>query len=453
MQTQYDVLIIGGGFSGTMVACQLARYSRRDLAVAIIERNGKPGRGLAYRSQCPQQLLNVPSSNMSAFSDQNYHFVEWLTNRAPELAKPAEFVSRSLFGQYIGELFDRTRFETPINLQWIDAEVCSIRQEARMLVVQLLSGTLLDARYVVLATGNFPPSDPAPFGQNGKCIYAKYAWSDDALGDLDYSSILLLGSGLTAIDQAVALYTAAYRGRIYMLSRRGLIPSIHRLGHRWSSDWAQHLPDTARGLLSAVRRQVRQATSRGIDWRAVIDSLRPYTQIAWRALPLREQKRFLRHVRPYWEAHRHRYAPQIQQILDELRTVNRLIIIAGRVLECRYEPYCAEIRYRTRATGQESILWVDRIVNCTGPESDFRKLDDSLTRSIIMLGLGRLDALSLGFDVAEDGALLDANGTPSQILFAIGPLRKGCLWETTAVPEIRDQATTLARCLVAKLNA
>jgi uncharacterized NAD(P)/FAD-binding protein YdhS len=128
METRYDVLIIGGGFSGTMLACQLGRHCRREVAVAILERNGQPGRGVAYRSQCSEHLLNVPSGNMSAFPDRPDHFVEWLTKRIPELARPNEFVPRRLFGQYVGEQLDSTLAETPLKLRWIGEEAFSIWQ-------------------------------------------------------------------------------------------------------------------------------------------------------------------------------------------------------------------------------------------------------------------------------------------------------------------------------------
>lgn len=180
-----------------------------------------------------------------------------------------------------------------------------------------------------------------------------------------------------------------------MLSRRGLIPCVHDLGKGWPTDWTETLPNTARCLLSAVRREVGQAISANNDWQGVIDSLRPNSHRIWRALPLEEQRRFLRHIRPYWEAHRHRFAPQVQRVLDKLQAENRLSVIAGRVLGSRDKPTGTEVRYRTRTTGDESILQVDRILNCTGPEADFRKLQDPLTRSLMLQGLARADALSL----------------------------------------------------------
>jgi uncharacterized NAD(P)/FAD-binding protein YdhS len=449
VQSHYDIAIIGGGFSGTILACNLARCSQRELSVAILERKGRPGRGVAYGTQCPEHLLNVPAGNMSAFPDDPDHFVEWLRLHIPTLAHSTGFVPRHVFGEYVGEQFDACAGKS-LNLQWLQEEAASLREDDSDAVIQLLSGPELTAKHVVLATGNFPPNDPLPMGINERHVYAHYAWSEDALtGIPEAGSILLLGSGLTAIDQVLALHAAGFQGRIYMLSRRGLLPSVHRLCDRWPADWTRALPYTARGLLATVRWDAKQAHNRGSDWRAVIDALRPHSQEIWQSLPCDEQRRFLRHVRPYWEVHRHRYAPQVQCVIDELQAANRLNVIAGRVLECRYEANSAEVRYCMRNTAEEAMLRVDRIVNCTGAEADFRKLQDPLTRSLISHGLARPDPLSLGLDVDNDGAVVSACGKPSKTIFAIGPLRKGCLWETTAVPEIRVQAKTLAQRLSA----
>lgn len=177
-----------------MLACQLGRYCDRELTVAILERDGQPGRGVAYRSQCSEHLLNVPSGKMSAFPDRPNNFVDWLSKHAPDLARPAEFVPRRLFGQYIGEQLECTLAETPLNLTWINEEALSIRHnESGMTVVQLRSGAELGAKYVILATGNSPPSDPLPFRQNGRPSYVRYVWSGDALQGLpDSGSILFL---------------------------------------------------------------------------------------------------------------------------------------------------------------------------------------------------------------------------------------------------------------------
>jgi uncharacterized NAD(P)/FAD-binding protein YdhS len=55
--------------------------------------------------------------------------------------------------------------------------------------------------------------------------------------------------------------------------------------------------------------------------------------------------------------------------------------------------------------------------------------------------------LRLGLDTDSHGALRDATGRPSGDIFTLGPLLRGRWYETTAIPEIRDQAAVLARFL------
>ena len=126
---------------------------------------------------------------------------------------------------------------------------------------------------------------------------------------------------------------------------------------------------------------------------------------------------------------------------------------AGRITGYREDAEGVEISYRDRKSGTLVKLRVDRVVNCTGPESDYRRVGSPLLTSLFKGGLARPDELSLGLDVAEDGALLDAHGTPSDFLYALGPLRKGVLWESIAVPELRVQVSDLAKLLSASCAA
>jgi len=111
------------------------------------------------------------------------------------------------------------------------------------------------------------------------------------------------------------------------------------------------------------------------------------------------------------------------------------------------------VAYRERGSGEVRQLRVDRVINCTGPDGDFRRVESPLVTDLLQQGLGRPDELLLGLDVADDGALLDGQGKPSSCLFALGPLRKGSLWESIAVPELRVQIAELAELLAAQQPA
>ena len=450
----YDIAIIGGGFSGVMTAVHLLRRCRPTASILLIERGEHLGRGLAFGTHTSEHLLNVPAKNMSAFPDEPSHFLEWLRrHKNPEIL-PTAFVSRQWYGEYIGGLLaEQLRRSDSPSLRCVHEEVAAIERHGDTLRLTLEHSAPCHARLVVLAVGNFPPPDPMPLRQLSTRRYARYAWSPEALeGITDSDSVLLIGSGLTAIDQVVALKGRGFKGTIYMLSRRGLLPALHQQVSAWPAEWTEELPSSIRPLVAEVRKQVRLAAESGVDWRAVIDSLRPATQRIWKSLHVSERKRFLRHVRCFWEVHRHRLAPEVGRALDELRQSGQLVTIAGRVLSCVEHNTQVEISYRDRESTGTETLRVSRVVNCTGHETDARKIDSAVVRSLLDNHLARVDSSALGLDIGEDGGVIDGSGITSKSLFALGSVRKGLLWESTAVPEIRVQAHSLAE-LLARLLA
>jgi uncharacterized NAD(P)/FAD-binding protein YdhS len=248
----------------------------------------------------------------------------------------------------------------------------------------------------------------------------------------------------------MALKSKGFHGIINVVSHQGLFPRARRhvrQDENWPSFWDETSPRTVRGLLRLIRNQVQVASEKGIDWRCAFDSLRPVTQNIWRSLPLQEQKRFLRHARAYWDVHRHRVAPEIGDVLADMQTEGQVRLHTGTVTAYSEDGAHAAIHYWDRKSHTEKILRANRVINCTGSESDCRRIDESFIVSLLVQGFARPDPLFLGLDVDEHGALLDSEGAASHPLYALGPTRKGCLWETTTVPEIRVQAAALAQNL------
>lgn len=446
---EYDFAIIGGGFSGAAVAVQLLRQSSPGTSIVLFDRSPAPGRGLAYGTNCSQHLLNVPVSDMSALPDDPNHFLRWARQNVRTTLTGSEFVARRAYGQYASDLLTSeilARRGRHFALETSD--VLSLEPGELSVRITHRYGAAV-ARKVILATGNQPPSDPLPFANVSSERYVGYAWEPSALEGLPQnSSVLILGSGLTSIDVVLALREKGNLGSVHLLSRHGLLPHMYRRESPWDRKWTDSLPRTARGLLRAVRDQVQLAAARNIDWRAVVDSMRPSIPTAWASLSIKEKRRFLRHLRCYWDVHRHRVAPEIYFLLQELMLQARVTVHAGRILSYRESGNHVQVQIRERRTGLTSFIAVDRIINCTGSETDCRKLDDVLIRDLLYRGLARPDPLSLGLDTSQDGALIDAQGAPSNMLFAIGPLVKGILWECTAVPEIRHRAQALAQKLI-----
>lgn len=261
--------------------------------------------------------------------------------------------------------------------------------------------------------------------------------------------VLLVGAGLTAIDIIAQLEYRGHRGVIHALSRRGLRPQAHRPGlPSYQPFLAGELPPaTARAAVRRLRLEIRRAAAMGIDWRAVIDSIRPQTQGIWSQWSWAERARFLRHARPFWEAHRHRIAPEIAATIDRLTAEQRLRFYAGRLENLRDLPTAAEATFRLRQTGERKVVQVAKVINCTGPRTDYSKYQHPLLVNLLARGLIGHDPLALGINALPNFEVLRYHGGPSGWLFTLGAPLKGMLWESTALNEIRGQAKALAERL------
>lgn len=450
------IAIIGGGFSGSMVAIHLLQSATCPLEIKLIERRPLLGRGIAYETNFSCHLLNVPASGMSAFPTAPNHFLHWLQTQGSltRTFNSESFVPRKLYGAYIQDMLKRTQTTAPENvrLQRLMDEAIAIKPGTEGATVFLRSGQTLQVHRIVLALGNFPPSDP-PVPERSFYKSRRYigsAWSADAINFVSSDeSVLLIGSGLTMLDWAVALQKQGHRGVIHVVSRHGLLPHAHKSTAPYPSFLcAEQAPKSIRALVRRLRQEVQSAIASGHDWRAVIDSLRPETQALWQALPLDQQRQFLRHVRPYWDIHRHRVAPAVADALTSMRHSNQLVLHAGRIQAYHENNNGVDVIIRKRHSAESIVLPVSNVVNCTGPQCDFRKMQHPLIINLLFSGLIRPAPLALGLDVAENGALVDAEGKASQMLYTLGSARKGFLWETIAVPEIREQAMALVAVLL-----
>jgi uncharacterized NAD(P)/FAD-binding protein YdhS len=440
-----------------MLAVHLLRNSP-SLSVAVVDRGALPGRGLAYSSPHRFHLLNVPAGEMSAWPDVPDDFLRWARIYYDAAVQSRSFPPRAVYGAYLGSLLEGTLADCGRErFRWIQDEALSMHRRKGKLAVQTNSGPELMARGLVLATGNFPPSNPRiPRLKSSSSLYFHFPWASDVLEKLPPSgSVLLLGSGLTSVDLIMALKSRGFRGVIDVISHQGLFSRARRHVRQddpWPLFWDKRSPRTVRGLMQLIRSQVQAAAEKGTDWRGVIDSLRPVTQDIWRSLRHEEQKRFLRHARAYWDVHRHRVAPEIGDVLADMESEGQVRLHTGAVTRYSEDRDHAEVYYWDRKSRTEKMLHASRVINCTGSESDCRRIDESFIVSLFVQGLARPDRLFLGLDVDDNGALMDHAGIPSRVLYAIGPTRKGCLWETTAVPEIRVQAAALGQRLTVMLG-
>jgi len=455
------VVIAGAGFSGTVTAAQLLRLARGPLRVVLVNRSGRIARGLAYGTRSEQHVLNVPAGRMSAFVDDEGHFLRFAQRCDPAIAG-GSFVPRQLYGEYLESLLDEAARQaaTGARLERLVDEIADVEVMGAGLEITLGSGRRLRADRMVLAVGNYTPADP-PLADPSFFDSDRYVRDPWVPGALEVAArdqpVLLLGTGLTMLDIALDLRSRGRSAPMHAVSRRGLLPQPHRAStppptfeHRPPD--IDRVPPTAVDLLRAVRRHVRRAADAGLDWRDVIAALRPVTPALWRRLDQRERARFLRHLRVWWDVHRHRAAPRPAALLQRMIEDGELVVHAARIVAITARGGGVEVTIRRRGAGAEERLAVGAVVNCTGPQSDIRRLDDPLMNALRRRGLVRSDPLGLGIDVDVVGALLDANGRALPSLLHVGPLLKARDWEATAVPELRVHAAAAARAILDTLQ-
>ena len=375
---------------------------------------------------------------MSALVEQPSHFLDWLS--AEGVAESDRmFVTRDRYGQYLQSLLREATAEAgPGRLILEHDGVVAIEPAGDRWSLNLAMGRTLMADAVVLALGNLPPSPPDGLDEALLCspryVGDPWAWSGPVA--LDGSEVLLVGTGLTAIDVALTIYDAMPAVRMVAMSRHGLLPRTH--GDVLTAAAARPAAGTPADLLSEVR---RRATA---DWRGTVDALRPHVQTIWRGWDVAQRRRFLRHLRPWWNVHRHRLAPEVAKRIDDFRESGQLTILTGRIQSMVLRPEGVDVTWTPRGDDAPRVRRVAQVVNCTGPRGELDGSEDSLIGGLMASGLVRPDACRLGVDVDARSRMIGASGHPTESLFAVGPLTRGQFYEITSVPDIRLQAADCA---------
>ena len=455
------VTIIGGGFSGAMAAVNLVRLSDRPLQVQLVNWRHPLARGVAYGTQREEHLLNVIAQNMSAVPDHADHFLRWLQTRVdysdiPEPQLREMFVPRRVYGDYLRSLL--LNYLQPID-EHHPAEISIVEEQAVDIAldddgspaVVLQSGKTIPTERVLLATGNQPP---APIGAQDE-DFSHPAYCDAPWGDWEKRTpsdpaedIVVLGTGLTMIDVFLTLSKLRWRGKIVAISRNGMIPQSHFRGIEYP-DFLPAQPEQLglESLVGLLEEHCRQLQRIGENPGIVVDRLRPYTQRIWQRLSLAEKQQFFRRYAARWNVIRHRIAQPVHQRVTEAITEGRLQIVKGTITRLSASGDKVLVTYKDQAE-KESTLTGGLVINCTGPNASFTQTRSPLFQNLLKRGLVCPDELDMGIDVGPDFAVIDAEGHKSKFLYAIGPLMKGTLWETTAVPELRGQAMRVAQQLL-----
>lgn len=458
-----DIAIIGGGASGTLLLLQLLRQTTKPLHIAVFDRTNCFARGAAYGTAEPHHLLNVRCSRMGAFAEEPNHFFRWLQDH-PEQWQPFctfpphvdSFLSRKLYGNYLNDLLQKALNDphNPSQVYCRPAEVTELKFQSEVWHLQTAAQSYV-AKQVVLALGNYPPRFPL---KNKSFLdhpnFIKHPWKNSLEKIPCDQSVLILGTGLTAIDQLLTLFQQQkHRGTVHVMSRRGLFPQSHLTYNGLETFYeTEPLPKTARHLVHDIRNKNRKLLANNRNWQVTVESLRSWTQKLWNNLSLLEKKKFLRHAMPYWDIHRHRCAPVLAAQLQQWQLEKRFVLHRGRLFQSKINNNHFKIYYRSRHQLSIQSFTCQWIINATGLEQDYTKIVDPLVQNLLKQKIVVPHPLKMGLEVDATGRLQNGKGKYWNTLFTLGPPRRGYLLETTAIPEIRSQAKELAELLLQNLS-
>lgn len=467
MSTNYQnptIAIIGGGFCGNMLAVHLLGNAKEPLHIVLINAGYPLSKGVAYSSYSHKHLLNVPARNMSAIPDKPSHFTDWIKKHEnyrviDQTELPNMFLPRNIYGYYLKDIFDTAIRKKPefVTISFVHDEAIDIEERDGKAHIYFSVSPGVVADKVVLAIGNHAPDNP-PLKDRSFYASRNYygnPWLHEAVNHLDpEKEVFILGNGLTMVDIVLGLKEKKHKGKIYSLSPNGFQILPHREFEPYEG-LVEDLrpPYDLLKIVSLFRAHVKKLRESGMAGEAAVDSLRPFTQKVWQSWSRQEKERFMYHIRHMWGVARHRLPMEIHKLIQQLILDDKLEIIAGRLQSITETERGIRVSFKRRRDQKTYEVMVARVINCTGPLSDINKLERPLIKNLISRELIHADEMKLGIDADVDGTVLTKAGAPSKHLYTIGSTLRGLLWESTAVPELREQAKSLALKLLKEIGS
>jgi uncharacterized NAD(P)/FAD-binding protein YdhS len=448
------IAIIGGGFTGAALAVHLRQDLRLppQARVLIVEPRKDIGRGLAYDTVDPAHRINVPAEKMTLVPDLATDFADYTdrvalhtTDRAIIGRDGLPYPTRSAFGDYVVSkvqpLLAGGRLE-----HW-RTRIRSVQKQADGYRLVGDDGRAESVDLVVIAVSHPAPSVPSnlrAFRDDEKFIAD--VTIEGALAPIDKDDrVLIVGNGLTSADVVASLALRGHRGKITSISRRGLRSRGHGpAGQESFGNFLQDPAMTALGLLREIRRSIRQAEAQGLTWHSVLDAVRAQGQALWQKLPLRERIRIVRHLRPFWDVHRFRIAPQVEDAVNEAIAQGRLDVLAASVASATKTDAGYQVSLRNRHRRSLRSIDVDSIVVTTGPaHGDVLEGQDFL-RALKAEGVLKACPTGLGIACDRQSHAISANGEASPDILVAGPLARGTFGELMGLPQVTEHAVFVA---------
>jgi uncharacterized NAD(P)/FAD-binding protein YdhS len=453
------VVIVGGGFSGAAVAYHLVRL-QSNAEISVVEPRERLGGGLAYDTADPAHRINVPSSKMSLRPEVPDHFDRWLDETGALESDPeatvfdgTRYPCRSVFGDYVASQVQPLVSEQKI--AHVKDRVMSISRDGGQWWVGLSSGSNLGADLVVLATTHPKPRVPSEIdlALQGSARLIADATRAGALDTIpDKANVLIVGSGLTMADVVASLDRKGHSGKIAVVSRHGLLSRPHaRVAAEPYGEFAGRCY-TALQLLRHVRQAVANAQTRGIPWQSVFDALRSQAQSFWPLMTIPERRKLVRHLRTFWDVHRFRIAPQVDDVIGKLAAAGRFQLIAGRIASAQARPGGIVVGLaRRHRLGVEHRVF-DTVIITTGPDHANAISTEPHLASLYRAGLIEPDVLGLGLSCDRQGRALDKSGDIVPALLIAGPLARGTFGELMGLPQVAEYAAAIAATVSSELT-
>lgn len=448
------VAIIGGGFTGAVVAANLAgKTTGQAVDIIVFEPRERLGAGLAYDTADPAHRVNVPAARMSLIPDRPDDFVTWLSRNAEPGDDPDVMAAdghlyprRAMFGRYVGDFI--APFLKSGRVHHCRERVVDIVRTGGQWRVRADKGTEIFADIAIIATTHPAPCAPREFAKAlvGHPRFIADSTIPGALSAIGKNDrVLVVGNGLTAADVITSLRRRGHQGVVTALSRRGL----RSRGHATTvaepfGDFVSDPQHTAVLLLRQVRQAIRDARKIGRSWHAVFDALRTQGGDIWRALPVAERRRLVRHLRPYWDVHRFRVAPQIDAVITQGLERGDVRVLGGSVQAIARAGEAIAVELRPRHTGECEHLEFDACVVTTGPAHAGVLASQQWLTDLAAAGHLRPDKVGLGLACNEQSHAVDWEGKADETLFIAGPLARGTFGELMGLPQVNDHAIFVA---------
>ena len=458
--------IIGGGFSGIVLAIQLIEQSKNPIEISIFEEKNLFCKGIAYTPYSKKHILNVPAAKMSAFSDKPSHYLDWLMEHPEYKNLPKDWVGvsftpRYLYGAYLEHLWESYKIlaETKnIKINTYFELVSKLDYNNNVASIQTEKGNEINVDQCIIATGNMLPSNPNVADSKilNSPLYFQNPWQENSVKNINQDfPILIIGNGLTMVDTVIGLLENQFENKIYTISPNGfnILPHRHN-GMQYTQFIEEYREDmNLKDLVHLFRKHIKQVRSLGVSAEPIIDSFRPHTQKVWQRFSDSEKSFFMRKLRHAWGVARHRIPLHIHDKLQKLQIELKLKMFSGQINQFNLTEAnnAISVSFYNKKTKQEEQITVGRIINCTGPDSNLDHAAPHFLNDLKSKGVITQDFLKLGIEASPISfETMNQMGEMNSGLYVIGSHLKGKLWESTAVNELRTQTKQLAEQLIKK---